>query len=125
MFGEDHILGQSSVKISEKGRIVLPTFTHAEANDEVLIYLSDDRMNFRIFSKNKIDKVVHIAARAGVRPSLEDPLEYIRSNIDGTINILENMRKVGVKKIVFASSSSVYGNCREILRFFLCKRSKG
>lgn len=65
-----------------------------------------------IFAENKIDTVVHIAARAGVRPSLEDPLEYIRSNIDGTINILENMRKTEVKKIVFASSSSVYGNCK-------------
>ena len=65
-----------------------------------------------IFAENKIDTVVHIAARAGVRPSLENPLEYIRSNIDGTINILENMRKAEVKKIVFASSSSVYGNCK-------------
>lgn len=65
-----------------------------------------------IFAENKIDTVVHIAARAGVRPSLQNPLEYIRSNIDGTINILENMRKAEVKKIVFASSSSVYGNCK-------------
>lgn len=65
-----------------------------------------------IFSENKIDAVVHIAARAGVRPSLEDPLEYVRSNIDGTINILENMKKHDVKKMVFASSSSVYGNCK-------------
>lgn len=65
-----------------------------------------------IFSKNKIDIVVHIAARAGVRPSLDNPLEYVRSNIDGTVNILENMRKNNCKKIVFASSSSVYGNCK-------------
>lgn len=64
-----------------------------------------------IFDKNKIDCVVHIAARAGVRPSLEDPLEYVKSNIYGTINILENMKEHNVKKIVFASSSSVYGNC--------------
>ena len=64
-----------------------------------------------IFKKNKIDCVVHIAARAGVRPSLEYPLEYVRSNIDGTINILENMKNNNVNKIVFASSSSVYGNC--------------
>lgn len=64
-----------------------------------------------IFNENKIDCVIHIAARAGVRPSLEDPFEYVRSNIDGTINILENMKNYNVKKIVFASSSSVYGNC--------------
>lgn len=64
-----------------------------------------------IFEQNNIDVVVHIAARAGVRPSLENPLEYVRSNIEGTINILENMKKYNCKKIVFASSSSVYGNC--------------
>ncbi len=64
-----------------------------------------------IFEQNKIDIVVHIAARAGVRPSLENPLEYIRSNIEGTINILENMKNYNCKKIIFASSSSVYGNC--------------
>ena len=65
----------------------------------------------QIFSENKISTVVHIAARAGVRPSLEDPLEYVRSNIEGSVNILENMKNFGVKKLVFASSSSVYGNC--------------
>lgn len=65
-----------------------------------------------LFENNQIDKVVHIAARAGVRPSLKDPLEYIRSNIDGTVNILENMQRNNVKNLVFASSSSVYGNCK-------------
>ena len=74
--------------------------------------ICDRELVKNIFAENKIDTVVHIAARAGVRPSLEDPLEYIRSNIDGTINILENMKKAEVKKIVFASSSSVYGNCK-------------
>lgn len=74
--------------------------------------ICDRQLVEKIFDENKIETVVHIAARAGVRPSLEDPLEYIRSNIDGTINILENMRKFNVKKIVFASSSSVYGNCK-------------
>ncbi len=74
--------------------------------------ICDRELVAEIFSENKIDTVVHIAARAGVRPSLEDPLEYIRSNLDGTINILENMKKAEVKKIVFASSSSVYGNCK-------------
>lgn len=74
--------------------------------------ICDRKLVEQIFSENKIDTVVHIAARAGVRPSLEDPLEYVRTNIEGTINILENMRKTDVKKIVFASSSSVYGNCK-------------
>ena len=74
--------------------------------------ICDRELVDEIFAKNAIEKVVHIAARAGVRPSLEDPLEYIRSNLEGTINILEKMKKYNVKKIVFASSSSVYGNCK-------------
>lgn len=64
-----------------------------------------------IFSTTKIDIVVHLAARAGVRPSLLDPLAYMKTNVLGTVNILECMKTFGVKKMVFASSSSVYGNC--------------
>ena len=64
----------------------------------------------RIFSENKIDTVVHLVARAGVRPSIEDPILYQEVNGRGTHNILECCRKFGVKNIVAASSSSVYGN---------------
>jgi len=64
----------------------------------------------RIFSTDKIDVVVHLAARAGVRPSLEDPILYQEVNGRGTQNILECCRKYGVKNLVAASSSSVYGN---------------
>lgn len=66
----------------------------------------------RIFSENEIDVVVHLAARAGVRASIEEPSAYVRTNINGTINMLEHMRKYNCKKMVFASSSSVYGNCK-------------
>jgi UDP-glucuronate 4-epimerase len=62
-----------------------------------------------IFSENKIDAVVHLAARAGVRPSLEQPVLYQEVNIAGTQNIFECCRNFQVKKCVFASSSSVYG----------------
>jgi len=65
----------------------------------------------KIFSENHIDCVIHIAANAGVRPSLENPIRYVRTNIEGTVNILEQMRLHNIKKIIFASSSSVYGNC--------------
>lgn len=64
----------------------------------------------KIFNKHKIDIVVHLAARAGVRPSIEDPISYVKTNILGTVNILECIKKYQVPKIVFASSSSVYGN---------------
>jgi UDP-glucuronate 4-epimerase len=62
-----------------------------------------------IFSSEKLDQIIHLAARAGVRPSLEDPALYQRVNVEGTVNVLEAARSTGVKKITIASSSSVYG----------------
>ena len=62
-----------------------------------------------LFSSVKFDQVIHLAARAGVRPSLEQPALYQRVNVEGTVNVLEAARKTGVKKITIASSSSVYG----------------
>jgi UDP-glucuronate 4-epimerase len=63
----------------------------------------------RIFDENVVACIVHLAARAGVRPSLEKPLLYAETNINGTINLLELAREHGVKQFVFGSSSSVYG----------------
>lgn len=57
----------------------------------------------------KFDAVVHIAARAGVRPSIENPLLYEDVNVKGTINLLEKAKEHNIKQFVFASSSSVYG----------------
>jgi UDP-glucuronate 4-epimerase len=57
----------------------------------------------------KFDQIIHLAARAGVRPSLEDPALYQRVNVEGSVNLLEAARLTGVKKITIASSSSVYG----------------
>jgi UDP-glucuronate 4-epimerase len=62
-----------------------------------------------VFEKGRFDAVVHLAARAGVRPSIEQPELYIDTNIKGTFNLLEAARRTGVKQFVFASSSSVYG----------------
>jgi UDP-glucuronate 4-epimerase len=62
-----------------------------------------------ICSSVKFDQVIHLAARAGVRPSLEQPALYQRVNVEGTVNVLEAARLNGVKKIIIASSSSVYG----------------
>ena len=56
-----------------------------------------------------IDVVAHLAALAGVRPSIADPVRYIRTNLDGTGIVLEAMREAGVRRLAFASSSSVYG----------------
>ncbi|MEK6302735.1 MAG: GDP-mannose 4,6-dehydratase [Acidobacteriota bacterium] len=62
-----------------------------------------------LFARSKFDVVVHLAARAGVRPSLEDPLAYEESNVRGTYSLLEAARRHGVRRFVFGSSSSVYG----------------
>jgi UDP-glucuronate 4-epimerase len=69
-----------------------------------------------------VDVVCHLAALAGVRPSLAQPLRYLRTNIEGTGVILERMREVGLGRLVFASSSSVYGvrpgaDLREVAAF--------
>jgi len=61
------------------------------------------------FDARRFDLIIHLAARAGVRPSLEQPQLYTRTNIVGTQNLLELAREFSVKKFVFASSSSVYG----------------
>lgn len=62
-----------------------------------------------LFAAGNFEAVIHIAARAGVRPSVQDPQLYIDTNITGTHRLLEASRTYGVKKFLFASSSSVYG----------------
>jgi UDP-glucuronate 4-epimerase len=62
-----------------------------------------------VFKEEKFDCIVHLAARAGVRPSLAEPMLYSETNINGTLNLLELAREYGVKQFVFGSSSSVYG----------------
>ena len=64
----------------------------------------------KVFAEHKVDLVIHLAAKAGVRPSIMDPQAYVQVNINGTMNLLESMKKVGAKNFVFSSSSSVYGN---------------
>jgi UDP-glucuronate 4-epimerase len=62
-----------------------------------------------VFDEGRFDAVIHLAARAGVRPSIEQPELYIDTNIKGTFHLLEAARRTGVKQFVSASSSSVYG----------------
>jgi UDP-glucuronate 4-epimerase len=67
-----------------------------------------------VLQKNQIDTVVHLAARAGVRPSISDPLLYQDVNIRGTIVLLEACKAHGIKNFIFASSSSVYGENQRV-----------
>src|SRR5262250_995230 len=62
-----------------------------------------------LFASVRFDQVIHLAARAGVRPSLEQPALYQRVNVEGTVNLLEAARRSGPGKVTIASSSSVYG----------------
>jgi len=62
-----------------------------------------------LFKAERVDRVVHLAAQAGVRYSLENPQAYVDSNITGTLNVLEGCRHNGVQHLVYASTSSVYG----------------
>jgi UDP-glucuronate 4-epimerase len=67
-----------------------------------------------ILEKMKFDAIIHLAAKAGVRPSIADPVGYNDVNVVGTVRLLEAARLSGVKKYVFASSSSVYGNNQKV-----------
>ncbi len=68
----------------------------------------------RICKDGSIDMIVHLAARAGVRPSIQDPLGYADININGTLSLLETARHYSIRKFIFASSSSVYGNHQKV-----------
>lgn len=71
--------------------------------------IADRDVIAELFAANKFDKVVHLAAQAGVRYSIENPMAYADSNLIGHLNILEGCRNNGVKHLIYASSSSVYG----------------
>lgn len=65
--------------------------------------------NETLYSLGKIDIIVHLAAKAGVRPSIADPIAYEKVNVGGTLNLLEYAKNRGISRFIFASSSSVYG----------------
>src|SRR6516164_6263345 len=67
-----------------------------------------------VFHREKVDAIVHLAARAGVRPSIQHPRLYYDTNVIGTLHLLEAARVTGVERFVFASSSSVYGASKAV-----------
>src|SRR5262245_59013817 len=71
--------------------------------------ITDAQAMEKLFTRARFDCVIHLAARAGVRPSLENPLAYQDTNVRGTYVLLEAARKTEVPQFVFGSSSSVYG----------------
>ncbi|MDP3766170.1 MAG: GDP-mannose 4,6-dehydratase [Nanoarchaeota archaeon] len=91
-----------------------PKFKENNIKDLKIRLYREDIRNYdklkNIFAENKIDKIVHLAAMVGVRPSIENPFIYEEVNVRGTLNLLELAKQNNIKKFIFASSSSVYGN---------------
>ncbi|HEY2846866.1 MAG TPA: GDP-mannose 4,6-dehydratase [Pyrinomonadaceae bacterium] len=85
------------------GHLKQPRYKLVEAD------IRDSGALAKIFNEAKFDVIVHLAARAGVRPSLAEPKLYAETNINGTLNLLELAREHRVKQFIFGSSSSVYG----------------
>jgi UDP-glucuronate 4-epimerase len=89
----------------------------AAVKDRIRLFaadIRDEKAVLTAFSAFRPEAVLHLAARAGVRPSTEHPELYLQTNIIGTHNLLAAAREQGTRKFVFASSSSVYGACREV-----------
>jgi len=68
----------------------------------------------QLLAEHNVRAIIHLAAKAGVRPSLEDPVGYARTNVEGTINLLEAARGAAIARFVFGSSSSVYGAATQV-----------
>ena len=85
-----------------------PAFLFKEGDIRDTVFLNN------CFDQFNPDLIVHLAAKAGVRPSIADPQGYYDVNVSGTLNILEAMRNHDIKKMIFASSSSVYGNNKKV-----------
>ena len=78
------------------------------------IDLRDNNAVRALFHREKFDAIAHLAARAGVRPSIAQPLLYYDTNVNGSLHLLEAARIVGIERFIFASSSSVYGICKKV-----------
>lgn len=101
---EGSTAGFTSASSARPGAILRPVYRLVEGD------LGDASLLDRLLSEEKFDAVVHLAAQAGVRPSLADPLRYERVNVAGLLVLLEALRRHGPPRLVAASSSSVYGD---------------
>lgn len=98
---EERLAMLDSVAVADSATSPKWTFHRGELEDSALID--------RIFAENEFDRVIHLAAQAGVRYSITNPRAYCASNLDGFLNILEACRNHKIAHLAFASSSSVYG----------------
>lgn len=106
VFGLDNFNAYYDVQLKEDRHAELeryPGFTGIRGD------LCDYRLLEQAIAADRVDTVVHLAAQAGVRYSLDHPFAYLKSNLDGFLTMLEVVRHAGLKKFIYASSSSVYG----------------
>jgi len=116
----DEVNDYYSVKQKEDNIEWLQGLSEMRGHGELVIVrgdICDDNLMLHVFQGYDITHVVHLAARAGVRPSIEDPMIYVHSNVRGTTKLLELARQHQCQHFVYASSSSVYGDTsREVFR---------
>ncbi len=112
----DSVQHFSDFKFSDKAEDIQNLISLTKSESYRLYYqdIRDKKGLEEIFKKHKIDLIIHLAALAGVRPSIERPLDYEEVNIRGTQNLWELSKDFHIKKFVCASSSSVYGNNQKI-----------
>ncbi len=109
---EDEVLGIDNLNNYYDKNLKVERLIRLKRHENFKFFELDIKHNeqlIKFFEKEKFDFIIHLAAQAGVRYSIENPLAYIDSNIVGFMNILEACRKYPVKHLVYASSSSVYG----------------
>ena len=106
VIGIDNFNDYYDVKLKKKRNILLKKYKNFSFYK---LDISNKNKLKKIFKKNQIDFVFHFAAQAGVRYSIDHPRKYVESNILGFYNILENTKEHKVKRLFYASSSSVYG----------------
>ena len=114
--GEDVVVVDNFNSYYDPTRKIQNIFPHLQKRNFVLAAGSVEDYSFMqsLFQKQNIRSIVHLAAKAGVRASIEDPVGYKIANIDGTLNLLELAKRHKVSNFVFGSSSSVYGNSLKI-----------
>ncbi|WP_195356212.1 NAD-dependent epimerase/dehydratase family protein [Bacteroides cellulosilyticus] len=103
--GIDNLIGEG-----EEKEIKLFRLAELVPLNQFRFYEIDITQNLKFLDKEEFELIVHLAARAGVRQSMKTPEVYVKINIEGFLNILEYAQKRHIKRIIYASSSSVYGN---------------
>lgn len=109
--GVDNLNTYYDPRLKKKKIEILKNLSRKNKNKFIFykVNICDNKKISHIFKKFKFQKVIHLAAQAGVRYSLKAPREYLKNNLDGFFNIIDNCRVFKTKRLIFASSSSVYG----------------